>query len=206
MKISKIAILFLSICLFTGQASAQYVQPERDDTIRMYPKAVFDTSSAKTALALGKATIKGVAFTRPTDQGFGIKTGKKIYANKITITLFPVTPYLTEYLALKKKENYKKLKFAYVTPAFFHYRLTAVTNSAGEFTFPQMKPGRYYLTGSLPWYQTGTYNKYTGSGYGSYGGRVDYYENRPYRNDYSEPLEKFVEIKSDGEVLEVRLK
>lgn len=201
----KIFLLLILLVYCSWQtAHAQYVQPERDDTIRLRPKIAFDSLQAKMALGLGTATIKGVAFTRPTDQGFGIKTGKKILANKITIYLFPVTPYLAEYFRLKEMENPKKLKYAYFDPAFFAYRLSAVTNSSGEFTFPQMKPGKYYLTGSLPWYESGVYNKYTGSGYYGYG-RTDYYTPQQYRNDYSEPLEKYVEIKSEGQVLNVKL-
>lgn len=204
MKQKAFLLVVFSIFFYSLVVKAQYVQPERDDTIRLRPKIAFDSLEAKTALGLGTGTIKGVAFTRPTNQGLGIKTGKKILANKITIYLFPVTPYLAEYFRLKQQENPKKLKYAYFDPAFFAYRLTAVTNSSGEFTFPQMKKGKYYLTGSLPWYETGTYNKYTGSGYYGYG-RTDYYTPQNYRNDYSEPLEKYVEIKSDGQVLNVKL-
>lgn len=200
-----LTVLGITLFYTCNILNAQYVQPERDDTIRLRPAITFDSLQAKQALGLGTATIKGVAFTRPTNQGLGIKTGKKILANKITIYLFPVTPYLAEYFRLKQLENPKKLKYAYFDPAFFYYRLTAVTNSAGEFTFPQMKPGKYYLTGSLEWYETGVYNKYTGSGYYGYG-RTDYYTPQQYRNNYVEPLEKYVEIKTEGQVLEVKLK
>lgn len=206
MKINQLLPFLIIFSFLSTSTKAQYVQPERDDTIRLKPKTPFDTLAAKRALARGTGTIKGVAYTRAIDHGLGLKTGKKIYANRITITLFPVTPYLTEYLNLRKQENPKKLKFAYVSPAFTRYRLTAVTNSVGEFTFPEMLPGKYFLMGDLPWYETGTYNKYTGSGYGSYGGQVDYYQRSNYRNDYNESLEKFVEIKSDGQVVEVKLK
>lgn len=193
---------FLTVALFSN---AQYVQPERNDTVYMYPTTPFDSVATRNALAEGTATIKGVAFTRPTNQGFGLKTGKKILANKIVVTLYPLTPYFEEYLSLRKKVNYKKLKFAYISNACYRLRLTAITNSSGEFTFPKMKPGKYYICGELPWYESGTYNKYSGTGYDNYGS-INYYTPTAYRNDHTEYLEKLVEVKQDGETVNVKLK
>lgn len=188
------------------QSKAQYVQPERDDTIRLMAKTQFDTVEARNLLAKGTATIKGVCFIHPTNQGFGIKTGKKVYAYKSKVLLFPITPYFLEYLDLKKKANPKKLKFAYLSPDAWRFRLEAVTNSTGEFTFPEMKPGKYYLETILYWQQSGTYNQYTGSGYNNYGGQTDYYSRQNYVNNYSDLLWKIVEVEKDGQILEVKLK
>lgn len=185
-------------------AHAQYVQKERDDTVRMMAKTPYDTIAARAALAEGNGTIKGVAFTRPNKTIYG-RTGKRIYANKIKVLLFPVTPYLLEYLELKKKENYKKLKFAYLSPEAWRFRLEAVTNSDGEFTFPKMKPGKYYLQGLLNWYTSGYYNRYTGSGYNGYG-TTNYYTREQYTTNHADLLEKFVDVNSDGEVVDVKLK
>ena len=200
-----IYFLFVFVSAFSI-AKAQYVQPERDDTVRLYAKTPFDTTVAKMALARGTGTIKGVAFTKPKT-GFGYKApfANKIYANKITVLLFPVTPYLLEYLDVKKKENPKKLKFAYIDPYALRYRLEAITNSSGEFTFPEMKPGNYYLEAILPWEQSGSYNKYTGSGYDGYG-RVDYYTPQNYSVAHYDKLTKFVNVEKDGEVVEVKLR
>lgn len=198
------AAVFFVLLLAGARVNAQYVQKERDDTVRMYAKASFDTLAARAALAEGTGTIKGVAFTRPGKAIYG-KAGKRIYANKIKILLFPVTPYLLEYLDLKKKENAKKLKFAYISPQAWYYRLEAVTNSDGEFTFPKMKPGKYYLEGVLNWYASGTYNKYTGSGYSDYG-TTNYYTPQYYRVDHADLLTRFVDVNADGEVVDVKLK
>ncbi|MFD2034041.1 carboxypeptidase-like regulatory domain-containing protein [Belliella marina] len=209
----KVYIIPLMTCFLITTTSmyAQYVEPERDDTLRVYVKIPFDTISARNALAEGNITIKGEAFTRPPGYmgeqlGFGIKAGKKIKANKITVYLYPVTPYLVEYLKQKKKENPKKLKFVYIDPNALRYRLTAVTNSDGEFTFPKMKPGEYYLEAILPWSQSGYQNVYTGSGYGSYGGRVDYYDRQQYVQSHHDMLSKFIKIVDNEKVVEVKLK
>ncbi|GGH79198.1 hypothetical protein HNQ91_005154 [Filimonas zeae] len=196
--------LLLLMLLTGGIGKAQYVQAERDDTVRLYAKTPFDTVAARQALAEGNGTIKGVAFTRPNKTIYG-RTGKKLLANKIKIILFPVTPYLLEYLDLKKKENPKKLKFAYINPAAWRFRLEAITNSDGEFTFPKMKPGKYYIQGVLNWYTSGYYNRYSGSANNGYG-TTNYYTREHYTTDHADLLEKFIEVEKDGQVLEVKLK
>jgi hypothetical protein len=206
MKKSKLCLLLFCSVFALSNLFAQYVQPERNDTVYLMPKVAFDSLQAKTMLARGTGTIKGVAYIRPNNNiGFNIRTGKKLLANKILVTLFPMTPYFEEYLSLKKKVNPKKLKFAFISNEAMRWRLEAITNSSGEFTFPEMKPGRYFLEGVLNWSQSGTYNRYTGSGYGSYGGQVDYYTRDNYRNNYSDYLSKIVEVKNDGEIVEVKL-
>ncbi|RXK81494.1 hypothetical protein ESB13_21260 [Filimonas effusa] len=194
------------LAVITGLSSkAQYVQPERDDTVRLMAKTPFDTSYARAALAKGTGTIKGVAFQR-TKNGYGMKVGKPIYARNSKILLFPVTPYFLEFLELKKKENPKKLKFAYLSKEAWFFRLEAISNSAGEFTFPDMKPGKYYLECVLNWSTTGSYNRYTGTGYNNYGGSTNYYTREYYTRSHSDLLSKFVEITEEGQVLEIKLK
>ena len=120
--------------------------------------------------------------------------------------IFPVTPYLEEYLDVKKKENPRKLKFAYVDPVAWNTRLEAITNSDGEFTIPNLKPGKYYLEAILPWSHSGSYDQYTGSGYNNYGGRTDYYDRKSYFVNHYEKLTKFVEIQKDNEIVKIKLK
>lgn len=199
-----LCITVLAVCPFL--VKGQYVQPERDDTIRLYAKAPFDSVAARNALARGTATIAGEAFIRRNPYGNKAWHGNRINADKITILLFPVTPYLLEYLDLKKKENPRKLKFAYVNPVAWSYLLEAVSNSDGEFTFPNLKPGKYYLEAIMPWSHSGSYNQYTGSGYNNYGGRTDYYDRKSYFVNHYEKLTKFVEIKNDNETVRVKLK
>ncbi|WPQ62052.1 carboxypeptidase-like regulatory domain-containing protein [Chitinophaga sancti] len=200
-------ILLVFITFYAGSAvKAQYKEPEKKDKIEtFYPKVPFDSLQAKQMLAKGKATIKGVAFTKPKSK-WGFKVGQRIYANQIKITLFPVTPYLESWYALRKeKENLKKSRYVYLSNDAYRYRLEAITNSDGEFTFPNMKPGKYFLQGFLGYTHYGTYNEYTGSGYNSYGGQTDYYQQKTYSVDHEDRIEEFVEIKQDGEIVRLKL-
>lgn len=194
------SVIFM-LCL--GQSlQAQYVEKEEEEKITtLYPEAVFDSIQAKKALALGKGKITGVAFTKAAP------LAPRIYANNMKIMLFPVTPYFEAWYKLRNsKENLKKRRYVYMSDAAFRYRLEAISNSAGKFTFPDMKPGKYFLTGNMSWSTTGSYNEHTGTSYGSYGTQADHYEKRYYTQNHEERLEKFVEVKTDGEIVEVKLK
>jgi hypothetical protein len=201
-------ILIASFFAYTQSTQAQYVEPEEKDKITtLYPEASFDSTAAKAALALGKGKITGVAYTKPrTKLGYKAPLANKIKANKVTIMLFPVTPYLESWLALrKKKENLKKKVYVYMSNEAYRFRLEAITNSEGKFTFPDMKPGKYFLTAVIDWTTGTTYDSYTGSGYDNYGGRTDYYQKKQYYTSHSERIEEFVEVKEDGEMVNVKL-
>lgn len=206
----------ISLLFFGLIIKAQYVEPEKADKeaakrkaseVITMPTQKFDSLQAKSMLALGKGTIVGEAFTRQKN-GYGMKILGKVKANKIKVILFPVTPYFEEYYKLwsdKSKNNPKKNRYVYMDRNAMRYRIEAITNSDGEFTFPNMKPGKYYLYGSMDYSLNYSYNKYTGSGYDNYG-RIDYYSPSSYSKDYNEFLETFVEVKADGEVVKVKLK
>ncbi len=201
--------IFLILITVAGAASplvAQYKEPEKKDKKEVfYPQAAFDSLEAKKMLARGKSTIKGVAFTK-TRNNVGIKAGNRIYANQIKVVLLPVTPYFNAWYQLRKeKENFRKRRYVYLSDNAYRYRLEAVTNSDGEFTFPEMKPGKYFLQGFLPYTKNGYYHEYTGAGYNSYGGRTNYYELKQYAVNHEDRIEEFVEVKADGEVVKVRL-
>ena len=208
--------LFL-LSFICGLSLAQYVEPERSvkeaqkrkiSEVVTYPSQKFDSIAAKNALTLGTGKITGTAFTR-TKNSYGMKVGQKVLANQITIQLFPVTPYFEEYYKLwkdKSKNNPKQNRYVYMDTEAYRYRLEAITNSSGEFTFPDMKPGKYYLWANLDYALTYSSSQYTGSGYGSYGTRVDYYKPTSYNRNFSEFLELFVEVKSEGQVVDVKLR
>lgn len=103
------------------------------------PKTQFDTQSAQNALAPGKATIKGVVVFKaenPENTHLGIK-----------VALFPVTPYLTEFHDLVKKNRKKTISFS---KEFFSYRIESkVSNKDGTFEFVNLKPGKYFLVTQL---------------------------------------------------------
>lgn len=204
------SLCFIIMFLIGMQKSeAQYVEKEEEEKITtFYPETVFDSLQAKKALALGTGKITGVAFTKPkTPFGYKAPLANRIYANNMKIMLFPVTPYFESWYKLRKdKENLKKRRYVYMSDAAFKYRLEAITNSKGKFTFPDMKPGKYFLTGNLSWNSTKSYDEYTGSGYNNYGGQTDYYQRKHYTKSYEDRIETFVEVKKDGEIVEIKLK
>lgn len=203
----------LAILLFMGittNGSAQYKQKEYEKypEERIFPQSIFDSIAARNALAEGTTTLTGVAFTKPKT-GFGYKAplASRIYANHITVTLFPSTPYFKEWMTLKdKKENLKKNKIVYMDSVAYRYRLYCETNAQGEFTFPKMKPGKYILIGYLPWESYGSYNKYEGSGYNNYGGQTDYYSRQSYTTSHTDFLMQEIEIEPGKSEVKVKLK
>jgi len=195
------------LALSSIRANAQYVEKERDDTTRLFATTPFDSIAAGKALAKGEGSIKGVAFTKNrTKDQLSVFLPQRVYANRITVLLFPVTPYLLDYLEIKKKENPKKMKFAYIDPVAWRYRLEAITNSVGEFTFPYMKPGKYYLEAILPWTSTEYHYVDAGSVYNERGTLIPHYEQQSFNIAHYDKLYDFVEIKNNGEVVQIKLK
>lgn len=196
--------------LFLGVLSAQYKQEEyqKYPLQKIFPQTPFDSVAAKNALAEGSVIVKGIAFTKPRNElGFKPPLGDRIYANHIVVELFPYTSYFEEWHQLKQKEeNVKRNKIVYMDSVAYRYRLTCETNSRGEFTFPKMKPGKYIVMGTLPWQSTGSYDQYTGSGYGSYGTQVNYYERQYYTISHSDFLMQVIEIEPGRPTVKVKLK
>lgn len=190
--------------------NAQYKQQEyeKHPLQKIFPKKTFDSVIAKNALATGNATVAGVAFTKPLN-GYGFKAplAKKIYANHITVYLFSYTPYFQEWYNLKgKEENIKKNRIVYMDSIAYNYKLWCETNSTGEFNFPNMKPGKYIILGTLPWQSSGSYDQYTGSGYDNYGGQTDYYQRQYYNISHSDFLMQIIEIPENATLVKVKLK
>jgi len=203
---------FLLLCVFFTTITslrAQYKEPEEKEKVDIsYPQVPFDSLAAKKMLSKGTATIKGVAFTKAkNNMGFKPLLAPRIYANQIKVILLPVTPYFEEWYNLRKdKENIRKKRFVYLSNDAYRYRLEAITNSAGKFTFPDMRPGKYFLQGFLGYTTTGSYNEYSGTGYSNNGTTTYYYQNKQYAIPHEDRIEEFVEITADGEVVNVKLK
>ncbi|MEO5912226.1 MAG: hypothetical protein ABIP95_15165 [Pelobium sp.] len=198
-------LVFMFSILAPQFIQAQNIQPERNDTIYLMPKTKFDSIKVKNQLLNGKATIKGTAYTKPPAMQRVIGKNNKILAQHVKITLFPMNEYFEEYLNLKKEQNVKKLKFAFMSNVAFYYRLECITNNAGEFTFSHLMPGKYYLETTIDWSQNRSYNKYVGSGSSNYG-TTDYYSKQTYTEQHGDYLKGIVEVKNDGETIEFNLK
>lgn len=208
MKLKKYILAGIFSVSATTIVSAQYKEPEKKDKVEIFrPEAVFDSLQARKMLAKGSAVIKGIAYTKQKHPlGYSVPFSPRILANKMKVVLLPVTPYFEEWYRLRKdKENIRKKRFVYLSDQAYRYRLEAITNSDGEFTFPDMLPGRYFLQGMLNYTLKGKYNQYTGSGYNGYGGRTDYYQQKDYAVDHEDRIEEFVEVKENGEVVKVKL-
>jgi len=185
----KIYLLFFVIFFTIVKVRAQDSRTSTNDTIKLKSTVPFDLDAAKLALGEGKSTIKGrISMTLPPADG-----AKTFYGSNLTVYLMPVTPYLLDFLELRKEEDPKRLKFAYLSPQAWKYRLEAVSNGQGEFAFYHMKPGKYYLEVYFPWQYSGYDNQYVGSE-----GNTDYYQKQYFSTNYDQMLSKIVEIKKDG--------
>jgi hypothetical protein len=65
------------------------------------------------------------------------------------ISLYPITPYLEEYLQLKQKNKEGK-QVAAITSLAASFRIeTKILSEKGEFVITGLKPGKYYLQGDI---------------------------------------------------------
>lgn len=171
----------------------------------LYPEMYFDSTVAKRAIAYGKSTIEGVIFTKPkNDYGFKAPLAGRIYGTNLQVTLFPVTPYFQEWYRLRKKKEGKRTQ-VYMSEDAFRWRITTNSDDYGRFRFERMLPGKYFLQTFISWNEQKSYKQYVGTGYGTYS-TVDYYQWQSYYQNHSERLEEFVEVKSDGTIVKVKLK
>lgn len=207
------------IAILVGASANIFAQKLQE----MEPQKVkFNAVEAKEILALGKSTIKGIAIAReytnanvtknPLNKLLGMDvTGTKHLAPPGTVVmLFPVTDYFKEYYKMRERYKHSRKYKAVMSKEAFSYRLETKVGENGAFTFEQMKPGKYYIE---------TYFGYVGTGVGyNQVGRTDYYNGfgghmgsspiyQGYFYDYydNKVESKFVEIKKDGEMKEIRL-
>ena len=134
--------VFYSFFLLFFSSVVVHAQPKVEI---MQPKVAFDIPLATQMLNTGHAEIVGTAYYEGKSP-LGIKIGDKWYAKPgSTIYLYPLTPYLKEYLALKSKNKEGK-RIATISPLANSYRVEAkVYNNKGEFIIPHLSVGSYYL-------------------------------------------------------------
>lgn len=134
-KKSIAVVLLLSSTFCIGQKQVEIMQP----------KVEFDIKQATELLNTGNAEIKGTAYYEGKAP-IGIKIGDKWYARAGSVVfLYPLTTYIEEYLELKKSNKQGK-RIATISPLANCYRIEAkVYNDKGEFVFPGLKAGKYYL-------------------------------------------------------------
>ncbi|WP_300688509.1 hypothetical protein [Chryseobacterium sp.] len=176
-----------------------------------YPQAFFDKKLARDMLGFGNSTIEGVASTKQkTSLGIKPLLGEKHYAKQGTVVmLFPVTPYFEEFYDMRRKYENKKTT-VYMSEDAFKYRVEALTDDHGRFKFEKLKPGKYYLETIINFTASASYQKQIGTT-DTYNGMGGYMYSAPIYNTFfygysaANRESKFVEIKQDGELKEIKL-
>ncbi|MGH8108960.1 MAG: tetratricopeptide repeat protein [Arenimonas sp.] len=170
-------------------------QPRRN----FYSSAKFFPEAALAAFARGNSTIHGMACTKYRD---------RIYrASGARVSLFPVTPYFDAWYTLREKME-GKYRAIFMSNEAVSYRVDLIANQEGRFSFPDLKPGRYFIQ---------IFHQFTSrhAGRADRGASTDmingvlattnYYEDYDYNIGHSNRMEKFVEIKTDGDSEKVTL-
>jgi hypothetical protein len=141
--------IFLPALLFF--ASALYAQKPIEV---MQPKKEFDIKLASKMLNEGNSEIKGISYYEERTP-IGIKVGETIYGRiGAIVSLYPLTPYIEEYLSLKKKNKEGK-RIATISPLAACYRIESkIYGQKGDFLFAGLTAGKYYLE-SLVTFPTG---------------------------------------------------
>jgi hypothetical protein len=204
MKTIKLLLLLSFLILNSFIAIGQSNQKERKV---IYPEEKFDVDAAKKGLEKGTASIKGILFTRErTKFGFKPLAGKKIYGPNIVVYLFPVTSYLDSWYELRRKKENKRIKVDMSEEAYKKCVETK-TDDNGNFVFPKLKPGRYFLQSFI--HSEYDYHRSVDTGMrdvNSAGDVTAYYKNVYYTNEQDERIEKFVDINNEGDIIEIKLK
>ncbi|MDF2475148.1 MAG: hypothetical protein K0S24_631 [Sphingobacterium sp.] len=184
-------LLFLCCNIAYAQKAPQWV----------LPTTPFNEAETARLMERGSATIEGTATLKKKGKdNFGVKGSQ--------ILLFPVTPYFTEFLELKKKFNSRK-KQATMSPVAFTYRIEGrFLDDKGTFQFTNLKPGKYYIISWIAFarqktvaVQTGTSTSYNVYGYAL--GSSPIYEDYHYDVFIENEVSGFVEVKEAGAVVNV---
>lgn len=168
-----------------------------------FPQKFFNKKIAENALNKGNSRIRGTAFV---NTGGLIMQNKQYAKNKTVVMLFPVTDYFQEWYELKKS---KKNAHVMMLPEAFAYHLETTTDEYGNFEFPQMKPGKYYLESTVDYVGVGKGSERIGtviSSWYGYTSTTPVYENYYYNYDAQKKVNQLVEITEDGQLIDVKLR
>lgn len=189
--LSIIILLLFAIPISYAQKAPEWV----------LPSTPFNEPETAKLMEKGAATIQGTAVLKKKGKdNFGVKGSQ--------ILLFPVTPYFTEFLELKKKYNSRK-KQATMSPIAFTYRVEGrFIDEKGTFQFTDLKPGKYYVISWISFakqktaaVQTGTSTSYNVYGYAL--GSSPIYEDYNYDVFIENEVSGFVDLKESSGVVNV---
>lgn len=159
------------------------------------PQAAFDAAAALEAIGRGTSSIQGAACAYHDNLQFPA-AHQKVY-------LLPLTPYLEEWLQLRKQSH--RARIAPLSNAVFEARVETQTDNKGRFRFPAMKPGRYYIVVPFAFNQAKSRDVYAGSGHDAYGS-VAYYQRQDYTVGHNDQLEQVVQVKRDGQTVKTAVR
>lgn len=170
-------------------------QPRRG----FYSTAVFSPEAALAAFQRGNSKIEGIVCTK--------YSGSIYRARGARVSLFPVTPYLNDWYKLREKEEGKN-KAIFMSNEAVSYRIDVIANDEGRFYFLDLKPGRYFIQVFHNFTSRHSGRADRGSSTEMINGvltTTNYYEDYDYTVGHANRIEKFVEIKADGEEQKVTL-
>lgn len=219
-NIVKYGFMSLSLLMVATPSYSQSVlkkmnMQEQLDTVQyIYPKTNFDEEYTKNAVALGNSTINGVLFYKITNDGSDAALLSTIKPEPVSghkVFLYPYTPYLVDYINLSKKQARSRdpqKRKVMADDRMFIYSYYSVTDNYGRFTFGKMKPGKYLLSAEKMvsgYYYTTVATGRAVSDFNPYYGQVGVtqYENQKQNWSALAILEKVVEVKEDGKIVEV---
>ena len=219
-NIVKYGFMSLSLLMVATPSYSQSVlkkmnMQEQLDTVQyIYPKTNFDEEYTKHAVALGNSTINGVLFYKITNDGSDAALLSTIKPEPVSghkVFLYPYTPYLVDYINLSKKQARSRdpqKRKVMADDRMFIYSYYSVTDNYGRFSFGKMKPGKYLLSAEKMvsgYYYTTVATGRAVSDFNPYYGQVGVtqYENQKQNWSALAILEKVVEVKEDGKIVEV---
>jgi hypothetical protein len=167
----------------------------------VFPTTPFNKEEVKHMLETGTCSIKG-------------NVSKKGNYLVNLVILFPVTPYFTEYLELKRKDKKGKKDIQMSDEAYSYRILTQLNMQNGTFEINGLKPGKYYIETTVHQTKSASGEKQVGTetttGYNAFGQAISSQsraimrkENYIYKT--TDVLNTIVEITADGQVLNVTL-
>lgn len=143
---------------------------------------VYDAKVAETVGTTGGAikgglwgAVAGKVAGKVADKEIEKNIGSKKPAVKgAIVTLFPLTPYFEEYLKMRDKSGnsydvsklnpFKKRKVPMMSEEAYEYKLTTrVADDKGNFTFNNLKLGRYLIESVVEYIKTGTASEQVGT-------------------------------------------
>ena len=186
--------IFLILLSLAGVSGVCAQEPQY-----LFPATAFNEAEAAQLMAEGTARITGTAKLRKRGVDYLPWQGDRI-------DLFPVTPYLLEFAALRKK-HHKGKKIAAMSNEAFTYRIEGkFIDNKGTFEFRDLKPGKYYIATWITFEREYQETVQTGTevGYNYYGNAAaswPIYTTYTHKYTLDDEVTGIVEVKSNGETV-----